>query len=829
MTTTTRPPGRERGPSPVQELGAGVRSARKGVGALVGHPTFGPYLRPTVGLAALVVVLKLVMHNNEPPLGEFAYGVIFGLLYALLAFGIILIYRANRIINFAQAEMGSVAALLGVLLIKLHHWPYLGGLAVAVIAGMLSGALVEVLVMRRFSKAPRLVLSVVTIAVGLIFAALQFFLPKWLGGSLQIDPNPPKTPFSGLHFYLAPVHFDANAIVILFAAAAVMIGLSVFFKRTSYGMAVRAAAENADRARLLGISPNLLSTIVWVIAGLLSTLGVFLRIPIVGLPVGADIGPQVLLYALAAAVIAKMESFSTALWAGIAIGITDSTVYYFSHDPSLAEALMLPTLLVAMLLQRSKVSRGQDSGMATWSLAAEFRPVPPELRALPEVVWTRLVGGVAVVGLLVALPYLVHVEQQILASVVVIYGIVAVSLVILTGWAGQISLGQWGFVGVGAAVASAVSVHLRHTAFIHGDFFAALILAGLAGAVASVIIGLPALRIQGLYLAVTTLAFALAVQVFLLSPTYFPELLPQGLSQIERPLLYGRYSLHGPRAFYFFCLVVLGLALGSARALRRSRAGRVIIAARDNEKGAAAYGVSIRVARLSAFAISGFWASVAGALFAYQEQGVNNNAFPLTLSETMLIIVVIGGLTSLPGAMLGTAFIGILQYGGLGANAQLLASGVGVLLLLFLFPGGLAQIAYGARDNLLRSVAVRRRILVPSLLADQRAEADNQAFEAQAMTTAMGQVLAAPEGTVGAERDDEPVAGGTAAAAGGTGAAAGPADDDAGRITGRFDAVSLDDLDDLPTDGPVSPPGGTPAVGARAATTRTRTRKADGR
>src|SRR5207248_3315184 len=111
-------------------------------------------------------------------------------------------------------------------------------------------------------------------------------------------------------------------------------------------------------------------------------------------------------------------------------------------------------------------------------------------------------------------PYVIGYTQQILASVIVIYGIVAVSLVILTGWAGQISLGQWGLAGVGSLMASAVGYEL------HAEFFVTLFVAGLAGAVASVLIGLPALRIQGLYLAVATLAFGITVQVFLLSPGY---------------------------------------------------------------------------------------------------------------------------------------------------------------------------------------------------------------------------------------------------------------------------------------------------------------------
>ena len=678
----------------------------------------GP-VRAVLTLAGVWLALEILLRHNRPPAGEFIFGALIGLLYALLAFGLILVYRANRIINFAQAEIGSAAALLGVLLIKTQHWPYLAAFAVSMITAMVSGLVVEFVVVRRFARAPRLVLSVATIGVALLFALVQFYLPKWLGGGFIVNPTPPKTPFSGLRFTIKPLIFDANSIVILFAAVLVVAGLTFFFRRTDVGMAVRASAENADRARLLGISPNRISTVVWVLAALLSGLGVFLRIPVVGVPVGADIGPQVLLYALAAAVIARMESFSVALVAGVAIGVTEQCIYYFNHDDGLAQSLMLPVLLIAMLAQRRRLSRGQDSGLATWALASEFRPVPPELRDLPEVQWGRFAGGAVILGLVLALPYMVGLERQILSSVVVIYGIVAVSLVILTGWAGQISLGQWGFVGVGSAVASGVAVHLQNSV-VKGDFFVAVITAGVIGAAVSVVIGLPALRIQGLYLAVTTLSFALAVQGFLLSQAYFPWLLPSGITQITRPVLYGRFSLNGPRAFYYMCLVMLALALASARALRNSRAGRVMIAARDNERGAASYGISVRRARLAAFAMAGFWASVAGALFAYQSKVVLPDNYTLELSFRVLTIVVIGGLTSLPGAMLGTLFIGVLQYGGFSQQVQNLATAVGVLLLLWLLPGGLAQAAYSARDGMLRWIAGRRRIVVPSLLADVR-------------------------------------------------------------------------------------------------------------
>jgi branched-chain amino acid transport system permease protein len=669
-----------------------------------------------LGGVGFVGVLALLLRHNEPPQGEWAFGVIVGLLYAMLAFGLILIYRASRIINFAQAEMGAASAVLAALLMKSHHVPYFLAFAIAIATAVISGMVVEAVIVRRFAKTSRLVVSVATIGVGLIFAGFQFFMPLWIGGKLVVDTGPPRTPFSGLHLFISPEHFDGNSLVIVFAVILVLIGLTAFFKLTDVGIAVRGSAENADRAALLGVPVKRVSTIVWVIAAVLSSLSLFLRIPVIGLPIGVFIGPTVLLYGLAAAVIARMERFGVALVAAIMLGVLEQCLYYFSRDPYVAGALILPVLLVTMLVQRGRLSRGQDTGVNTWSLAREYRPIPPELRRLPEVVWARFGVGVVALGLLVGGYELITFKQQILASVVVIYGIVVVSLVILTGWAGQISLGQWAFAGFGAAVAGNMAG--RH----HSDFFVTLVVAGLVGAVAAVVIGLPALRIHGLYLAITTLAFAITVQLYFLNPQYFGSFLPTPSQVIQRPYLYGRYSLVGDRAFYYTCLTVLALCLLSVRALRRSRTGRIIIALRDNQKGAQAYGIGAAKAKLWAFAFSGFWAAVAGALFAYHEGALDNKSYVPDFSLTLLIVLVIGGVTSLPGAILGTIYIGVLKYGDLNAGAQLLATGVGALVLLYIFPGGLAQIFYGIRDALLRVVAERKGIVVPSLLADVRGD-----------------------------------------------------------------------------------------------------------
>jgi branched-chain amino acid transport system permease protein len=699
------------------------------------------WLRAFLTLAAAAAVfvgaLTILLRHNAPPRGEYAYGVIIGLLYAMLAFGLILIYRASRIINFAQAEMGAVPAVLAALLIQTHHVPYFLAFGVAMGTGIIAGLVIEAVVVRRFAKTSRLVLSVATIGIGLIFAGLQFYMPLWIGGKLIANPAPPKTPFSSLHLFIPPERFDGNSLVIVFAVVIVLVGLTAFFKLTDVGIAVRGSAENADRAALLGIPVKRVSTIVWVLAAVLSSLSLFLRIPVVGMPIGVFVGPTVLLYGLAAAVIARMERFGVALVAGIMLGVLEQCLYYFSKDPSVSAALILPVLLVAMLLQRRTLSRAQDTGVNTWSLAREFRPIPPELRRLPAVVRARFGLGILALVMLVGGFELITMKQQILASVVVIYGIVVMSLVILTGWAGQISLGQWAFAGFGAAVAGNMAGRN------HSDFFVTLVVAGLVGAAAAVIIGLPALRIPGLYLAMTTLAFAITVQRYFLSRHYFAAFLPTESQVIERPYLYGHYSLAGDRAFYYTCLVALALCLLSMRALRRSRTGRVIIAVRENQKGAQSYGIAAAKAKLWAFAFSGFWAAVAGALFAYHQGALDNKAFAPEFSLTLLVVLVIGGVTSLPGAILGTVYIGILKYGDLNTGAQLLATGIGALVLLYIFPGGLAQIFYGIRDGMLRVLAERKGIVVPSLLADVRV--DEAANEGDVLADAAAAVERAGE------------------------------------------------------------------------------------
>lgn len=683
------------------------------------HRIAGPVLKSAATLIGLVAIVEgLFGRQRTVPVGTFVTGAVIGSLYALIAFGIILVYRANRIVSFVQAGLGAPAAVLAVILIANHGLPYLVGVPIVLIGAPAMGALIEMLVMRRFRGSPRLIATVATIGVAQLLALLEFYIPTWLGGSGIAGTTFPS-PFGGLKIRMPGLLLTGDFVAIIVVVAVVMVGLNVFFKRTRMGIAVRASAENADRALLLGVPVRRVSTVVWALGGLCSGIGIFLRAPVVGLPIGGLIGYTLLLYALAAAIIARMESLPVALGAGMAIGVIDQAAVFSDHR-NLTAGLMLPIIVVALLLQRKGLSRALDTGMSSFKSLREFRPVPLELRGLAEVKRAKW-AGMAVLGtLLLAMPKLAGESNVSFATTMLLYAIIGISLVVLTGWAGQISLGQFAFAGLGAAVAGGLAANHRV------DFFVAVFVAGAVGALVAVIIGLPALRVQGLFLAVVTLAFAAFTQQVLLNRDFFAWVLPDAARPVNRPPLYGRVDIGSNTRFYYVCLIFLALVWLSARTLRATRSGRVFIAVRDNVRGAQAFGTSPAGTRLAAFGISGFYAATAGALLAYQLGSVDQSGFPLARSIDLFILAVVGGLTSLPGAMLGAIyFVGVADLLPRVVdikNLDLLGTGVGVLFVLSFLPGGLAEAAYGLRDSYLRWVAHRRGILVPSLLADRREE-----------------------------------------------------------------------------------------------------------
>jgi branched-chain amino acid transport system permease protein len=664
---------------------------------------------------AFVVFIQVVFN---PPRGVYFSGMCVGALYGIVGVGVVLVYRTHRIINFAAAGLGAVPGIGLALLVALHGFSWWAAFAIAIAGGAVLGGLVDLLLIRRFAKSPRLILTVATIGVSQILAYLAFQNGLRLGTKGKSAQM--VSPFSKSFFVIGSDRYSYDYLMTLFTVIVAVTGLGLFLRYTRIGIAMRASAENADRAALLGIPVKLVQTASWVLAGMLASVTIFLRSSLVGVPSNGDLGTKVLLFALSAAVIARMDSVPRCLVAGIGIGILGDTILANTGNDNLVVAYLFLVLLVVLLTQRGKLSRAEDVSASSWQAVPEFRPIPLELRAVREVVAARVVLGLLVLIAAIAAPFVVRASLLGFLNLIVISAMVAVSLVILTGWAGQISLGQFGIVGVGAVmVGKLVGDH-------NADFFLTLILAMVAGAVVAVLVGLPALRIRGLYLAVTTLAFAGMMESFVLNKSFrlAQIVLPQDGHEIHLPILWGRVELGNElglanRSFYFLCLVLLGASLLMARSYRRNRAGRAVLAVRENMRAAASYSVNSAWTRLGAFAVSGAIAAMAGVLSAYQSRAVDATTYGVDRSIGIFIITVIGGLTSLPGAVFGAVMLESVRHFG-GRGWSLLVTGPGLLLVLLMLPGGFAEGFYRIRDAFLRWVANRHSILVPSLVADRR-------------------------------------------------------------------------------------------------------------
>ncbi len=668
-------------------------------------------LVPTVGPPLAIIALQLVLF--PVPLGIFVRGVVIGGLTALVALGMALIHRSNRILNFAQADLGGVPAVLVLMLMTAWGWSYWLAVPAGLVAALLVGGLVEAVVIRRFRNAPRLILTVATLGLAQILAACALLMPRMWTDERVLAPRI-QAPFEA-SFTIGGVVFNANDVIAMVVVPICIALLAWFLQRTQLGVAVRASATSAERAALLGIPVHRVQTLVWAVAGLLAFVATFLRAGILGLPVGSALSFGILLRALAALLIGRMTNLTLIGASAVALGVLELGVQWNAESPLLIDPILAAVIGVALVLQRRARGRVGDDDASGWQAAEEVRPIPAVLRAQTEVRLVRWVGGAVVLAAVLVLPHLLSVDHSLKASAVVIYAILALSLVVLSGWAGQVSLGQVAFFAIGAVVATKANVD--HDA----DLLVSLGLATVAGAVVAVLVGLPALRRGGLHLAVITFAFALATTSYLLNARFF-DWVPKGSDRVDRLPILGILDYDDPTRLYYVTLAGFALVVVALRGIRRSRSGRVLLAIRENERGAEAYGVSPTRAKLTAFALSGGIAAFAGGLFAHHQQSFGVGPYEPGQNFAVFTMAVIGGIGSLPGAALGAVYLRGTQW-FLPADWQVLATGAGVLVVLLVLPNGLGGLLFRVRDLWLRSVVRRKGLVVPSLVGDDTIDA----------------------------------------------------------------------------------------------------------
>jgi sulfate-transporting ATPase len=619
-----------------------------------------------------------------------------GSLYAIAAIGLVLVFRGSRVVNFAQGAMGMMAAYV---FYELHQNWHLS-VVLAVPAGLLvSGALGAAfyyLEIRQLKDASNLIKIVATLAlfvianevISLVFGAQ----PRTVTSSL---------PTNSVTILGASIGEDRLWIFLIVIVLTVV--LWAIYKYTTFGLATTAVAENPTAAATLAISPDVVAAANWFIGAALGGLAAILLVPITTL--SAENLSLIVIPILAAAVIGGFSSFPVTTIAGLVLGIAQSEVTRYVSTPGWDTAVpFIAVTLILFFRGRRVAGRGEFFGKL---------PSVGSGRTAPYLL--ILGGGVALLCIWIIFPYdwLVALEYQ------MVFAVIIMSLVVVTGYCGQISLAQMAFAGVGGLIAS----WLYST--YHVDFLIAL-LAGVAAVVPpAVVVALAGVRTRGVALAIVTLGLAFSLEAIIFTNQQFtggpegfvtddPHLLGLPVGGLEYPARFATLTL--------ILLVLIGLAVAN---LRRGRAGRRLIAVRTNERAAAAMGISVSGAKLYAFVLGGMIAGVGGVLLCFFLGAPDFTNFVGINSITVAESAVLGGVGHLGGPLVASSYqpdtLGPQIFSFLGGNVAIwlaIAGAAALLITLPRFPDGLVTLIERASARCLTPLRARfSRRSVPNLAA----------------------------------------------------------------------------------------------------------------
>jgi ABC-type branched-subunit amino acid transport system permease subunit len=630
----------------------------------------------------------------------FVLGTTRGLIYGILALGLVLIYKGTRVLNLAQPFFGLFGAFLcwwltaeaGFLPFDESTRPrFLVALVLTLVVVGVMAAGLERALFRKLRRAPRLVTLVATLAIGqgvLGLVVVLFERNQEQAETLRIIP----TVARGI-VELGDVNLTGGDLQVLAIVPLVALELALFFRLTRFGVAIRAAAENSESARLLGISVDRVATFSWVSGIVLASLAGVLLAAQQGTLAVSTLSTGFLVRALAAALIGGLTSLPGALVGGLVVGIGEATISGVFRDTVGAADVVFFLGVVAMLVLRPQGLFGErEDTEDKVAFVPALRDLPERLSNSLYAIALRRVALVTLIGFALLVSLVTGSATNGTLTLVVIGAMVGVSLTVLMGYTGQISLGHWSLVGVGAFAAA--NLHGR----IGVPFVLTAPLVVAIGMGVSLLIGLPALRIKGLYLAVVTLTFSYAAELFV----FRSDLVGGG--QTGQPMnvpAIGPFDLDSPsnRPLFAFALAMLLVSLWAARNLLGSRTGRTFLALRENEKAAATLGISLRTARLTAFAVSGGIAALAGLVFALRVGTVNATDFPTEISLVLVLMVMIGGLGALSGSFLGAFVVFGLPFLLSFDNAWIVPVGTGILSIEVIVRtrGGLAGLVQRAR------------------------------------------------------------------------------------------------------------------------------------
>ena len=631
-------------------------------------------------------------------MGQFLQFVFLGLsagaIYSVLASSLVGIYAATGIINFAQGAIGLysvylVAALrtdgslvLPIGTLKLGSESDPTSMELALVLGVLSAVvwalLAHVLIFRPLRSAP--VLAQVVASVGLMLFIQALVHLRFETENLFAEAILPEDTVD-----IAGAVVNVSDLILAGVAIAISLALWAYFRLTTLGVATRAGSEDELAARLSGYSPDRLAAIVWALTGAATGLIVVLASYTIGLTETSY--TFFVIPALAVALVGRLTSFGIACAAGLVLGAFQSTITWLTTkdwwpewaQAGLGDAVPFVIVVIALFLLGGRIpSRG--------SLGEVRMPAVriPRIRLIPTVV---CIAVVVVAILLTSGSWRFGVVTSVILS------LIALSLVLLTGYLGQISLASMAFAGAAGFALSKLTTNWD-VPFPFSMIFAALIATGLG-----VLVGVPALRIRGAQLAVVTLAAALAIQSFVFNN---PAITSFEGNLIADPTIFGldlgvrdgtnlvtiRFSLMVLIVVAIATLVVLRFMGGST--------GRAFLAVRSNERAASSVGINVAATKLLGFALSAFLAGIGGCLIGYSRGQLSAGSFTVMIGLTLLAMTYVGGITSFAGAVLagiigplGVGYVFLNQTLALGEYYELFAAG-SLLLMAVLNPVGVA-------------------------------------------------------------------------------------------------------------------------------------------
>jgi ABC-type branched-subunit amino acid transport system ATPase component/ABC-type branched-subunit amino acid transport system permease subunit len=642
--------------------------------------------------------------------------------FAALGLALVLTYRASGVINFAtgaqalyagytyaflrQGKLFTIIPGLSTTIDLGHEFGTAEALVIALVISALLGALLYVLVFRPLRHAPQLAKAVASLGV---LVVLQGLMSERMGTiPVIVQPIYPSNRWTWQGQTVL-----SDRVYLAVTVVGLTLVLTALYRWTRFGLDTRANAESETGAYVSGISPDRIALLNWMLAAAVAGAAGILIAPLS--PVVPNTYTLFVVPALAAAIVGRFQYLVPTVIAAIGIGMIQAWLVYLSGQYSwmpqsgVGEIVPLVVMLVALLFTGSSVpERGQ------------LLRTPLGRAPRPRSYTVPIIAGF-VVGAMALLVTSGNARAAVITTF--IYAILALSLVVVTGYAGQVSLAQLALAGAGGFMLSYLSVDWGV------PFPIAPLLAASAAALIGILVGLPALRLRGLTLGVVTLALASGFEAVWFRNT---DLVSSFGNTVGEPKVFGIDlgvgSGHSfPRlSFGFMCLIVVVLvAFGVAR-LRTSSFGSAMLAVRANERSAAGIGVNVVFVKVLSFAIASFIAGIGGCLLAYRQGIITWDSFAALLGLTLVSTAYLAGVTSVFGGVQagiiaagGILFYLLNQWIDLSGDAFVIISGVLVIVTLMRNPEGIAAAGHELAD---RFAAWRRRRAVAAGTADAGTE-----------------------------------------------------------------------------------------------------------